>query len=89
MGKPLSAAEQAAERERRQAGAIRERRTPAFADPNKAYCSQMAPTQEWIEGYIITYCCRELGHAGPHQWERKWEPDESPRKKPSDSFKKG
>ena len=67
---------EAQEKKIRQSSVTRERLTPAFAyaDPEKTYCSQMAPTQHWIEGHIITYCSRELGHPGPHQWERKWEP---------------
>lgn len=56
--------------------APRSRLTPEFSKPGVTYCSQIAPSQFWVErpngGSIPTYCCLDHGHVGPHRWSLKF-----------------
>lgn len=49
----------------------REELSEMFTDPKKIYCNRMGPVNKWHQGQI-TYCSREAGHAGEHEFHVKW-----------------
>lgn len=49
----------------------REEQSELFSEPGKTYCCRMGPVDKWKQGQI-TYCSKELGHGGSHEYHVRW-----------------